>query len=731
MATKKIYKNCKQKKPYKVGNGSYSSTRPSSSVVDNYRLKEQLYVKLNNSNQKVKKITKIKYAKNGTGTTNSVYKNASNSVISAPSESEWNSYTDKSIIEKWTNGYLTGLLTQIIETGTITISDTADYYNGNNSEIFSAKNRIEYTINNPSNSDTKAEILISTADGADVHVDYGNGESETISGSDGRYILKSYPKGEFVLKISCTSLYKAKIIDSGWYSCLKHISVHGSSFTDAQQMFFNLDDNYHGGDRTIDLSEFDTSNVTTMRQMFNGANFSSVDLSTCDTSQVTNMEYMLANAKIQNINISNLNTSNVTTMKYMFSNVESFVNLNLSHFDTSKVTNMENMFQSMHPAGVNPSSGLLALNISSFDFSKVINASGMFAVNRRLTTISWPSTVDFSNAYYTSADNNGLLGMFRFCTRLSSFSMRHWCTPTIEEQPYQFDQKLGEVANGTYDLPCWGMCPGDDHTGECPAVESGTGNLIATSIIKMAKQSSSNKFAISGLYGEQNNANNTNSSTARAYCISEMVAGAGGSGFQSNSRFQGDPMTTDQINLAFNTQANPYMQLNPETGFYDFTYDSSVNLDLFPEFAGFHYTYGSTATKPTWLQFVVKFKTGITIPQGSKIDVYFVPTNQRPNQVGRNDSGAENTSFNKASLQATTQSISSNFSHEYKQYGNGQFRKIADDGQFNINLGNNIVSETHTGITALKFEGIYQGYSTRSDYNMKLQVFSIQAPPSA
>ena len=96
--------------------------------------------------------------------------------------------------------------------------------------------------------------------------------------------------------------------------------------------------------------------------------------------------------------------------------------------------------------------------------------------------------------------------------------------------------------------------------------------------------------------------------------------------------------------------------------------------------------------------------------------------------MGRKDSGAVNTSFNKASLRATTQSISSDFSHEYKTYGNGQFRTIADDGQFNINLGDDIVSETHTGITALKFEGIYRGYSTRSDYNMKLQVFSIQAP---
>jgi surface protein len=722
MATKKIYKNFTQN-TYKVNAGGYSSTLPSNSIVENYRLKEQLYVKLNGSNEKVKKITTISYAKDGTGTATSVYKNASNNVISAPSESDWNSYTDKFIIETWTNGYLNGLLDDVIETGEITISDTAEYYNGNNSEIFPAKSRIEYTINNPNDSNITARIQISTDNGADVHIDYGNGESANISGYPGLTIQKEYPKGEYVLKISCTSLYKAGVFNYSWYSCLKHISVHGSSFTDAEDMFNVSKVAYHSGDRTLDLSEFDTSNVTTMRNMFSRSQFLSVDLSNFDTSQVTDMYGMFAYSKCSSIDLSNLDTSEVINMSRMFVDVECFTNLDLKHFNTSNVTDMSSMFSGMNEPGLNPSSGLKTLDISSFDFSKVTDANNMFSRNRRLTTITWPSTVDFSDAYYTTAGNNGLGSMFRFCTRLSSFSLRHWCTPTIEEQSTGFDENLGDGVSGTYDLPCWGMCPGDNHTGECPVVASGTGNIIATSIIKMAQSDAYTKFASSGLYGEHRQARaDINGAFGHAYCISDMVSGT------DNTRFQGGPMTTDQINLAFNTQGNPYMQLNSATGFYDFTYDSTVNLDLFPEFAGFHYTHGDTSTKPTWLQFVVKFKTAITIPEGSKIDVYFVPTNEKPNDVGLNDSGATNTSFNKASLRATTQSISSNFSHEFTTYGNGKFQKIADTGQFNINLGDNIVSTTHTGITALKFEGIYIGNSTRSDYNMKLQVFSIQTP---
>ena len=60
----------------------------------------------------------------------------------------------------------------------------------NNSEMIDAKNRIEYTINNPNNSNI-TEILISTDNGANVHIDYGNGESETISGGEGRNIFSS------------------------------------------------------------------------------------------------------------------------------------------------------------------------------------------------------------------------------------------------------------------------------------------------------------------------------------------------------------------------------------------------------------------------------------------------------------------------------------------------------------------------------------------------------------
>ena len=49
--------------------------------------------------------------------------------------------------------------------------------------------------------------------------------------------------------------------------------------------------------KTIDLSSFDTSNVTNMERMFYFSKATTLDLSSFDTSNVTNMEKMFYNSK--------------------------------------------------------------------------------------------------------------------------------------------------------------------------------------------------------------------------------------------------------------------------------------------------------------------------------------------------------------------------------------------------------------------------------------------------
>lgn len=72
--------------------------------------------------------------------------------------------------------------------------------------------------------------------------------------------------------------------------------------------------------QSIDLTNFNTSNVTRMYSMFNGCEpLTSLDLSNFDTANVTDMGYMFGSCEaLETLNISNFNTANVTDMRNMF-----------------------------------------------------------------------------------------------------------------------------------------------------------------------------------------------------------------------------------------------------------------------------------------------------------------------------------------------------------------------------------------------------------------------------
>ena len=130
---------------------------------------------------------------------------------------------------------------------------------------------------------------------------------------------------------------------------------------DSSQMFDSQYDSQYGGQKIknileLDLSNFDTSQVTNMEAMF------------CDTSSLTTL------------NISNFDTSKVTSMRHMFSGMSNITTLNLSSFNTSKVTDMGGMFNSM--------SNLTTLDLSNFDTSNVTDMRSMFASMTNITTLN-------------------------------------------------------------------------------------------------------------------------------------------------------------------------------------------------------------------------------------------------------------------------------------------------------------------------------------------------------
>ena len=104
---------------------------------------------------------------------------------------------------------------------------------------------------------------------------------------------------------------------------------------------------------SLDVSGWDTSNVTNMYNMFNYCEkLTSLDVSGWDTSNVTNMSHMFyLCTSLTSLDVSGWDTSNVTNMTNLFRGV-SVTNLNLSGWDTSNVTDMSGMFANIKSSNI-------------------------------------------------------------------------------------------------------------------------------------------------------------------------------------------------------------------------------------------------------------------------------------------------------------------------------------------------------------------------------------------
>ena len=174
----------------------------------------------------------------------------------------------------------------------------------------------------------------------------------------------------------------------------------------------------------IDVSNFDTSNVTDMYRMFSGmSKITSLDVSNFDTSKAIDMEYMFSGVRsLTSLNVSNFNTSKVTRMNGMFAGVESLTSLDVSNFDTSNVTDMQAMFTSMR--------SLTSLDVSNFDTSNVTNMRNMFSSIYNLVSL------DLSNFNTSKVVNMGF--MFSHSYNLTSLNLSNFNTSNVTDMESMF-----------------------------------------------------------------------------------------------------------------------------------------------------------------------------------------------------------------------------------------------------------------------------------------------------
>ena len=125
--------------------------------------------------------------------------------------------------------------------------------------------------------------------------------------------------------------------------------------------------------KSLDLTNFNTANVTYMYGMFDGCSaLESLNLTNFNTAEVTDMRYMFYDCSaLTSLDLTNFNTAKVKYMSNMFKGCSALTSLDLTNFNTAKVESMENMF--------NGCSALTTIYVSDkFVTSQVTYSDDMF-----------------------------------------------------------------------------------------------------------------------------------------------------------------------------------------------------------------------------------------------------------------------------------------------------------------------------------------------------------------
>lgn len=166
---------------------------------------------------------------------------------------------------------------------------------------------------------------------------------------------------------------------------------------DCTGMFYNLNANLDALEEIV-FDNFDTSEVVTMDNMFNGDwQLKKLDVSGFNTSKVTSLYDIFERCNsLTGLDVSKWDTSNVTDMRGVFYGCKSLTELDVTKWNTANVTNMSGMFESCKK--------LVTLDLRNFDTQKVEKMGEMFR---------YCSILDFiftGNNWKTAANAADMLG---------------------------------------------------------------------------------------------------------------------------------------------------------------------------------------------------------------------------------------------------------------------------------------------------------------------------------
>ena len=215
----------------------------------------------------------------------------------------------------------------------------------------------------------------------------------------------------------------------------------------------------------VDLSNFDTSNITNMSNMFFGcSSLTTLNLNNFDTSKVLYMEDMFGYCtSLTNLNLNSFDTSNVISMLGMFKGCNNLISVDLSSFNTQNVKSMFDMFK-----GCNK---LKSLNLNNFKTDNVDNMNDMFSDCRSLTSLeiknfNTKNVTDMSSMFsgcsklsnldlssFNTINTTNMREMFRDCSNLASVNLGSFQTKNVTDMYYMFSgcSRLSTLDLSTFD----------------------------------------------------------------------------------------------------------------------------------------------------------------------------------------------------------------------------------------------------------------------------------------
>ena len=166
----------------------------------------------------------------------------------------------------------------------------------------------------------------------------------------------------------------------------------------------------------VDISELNTSNVTTMESMFQQTHAKQIILDDgehhIDVSNVKSMSRMFFMAESLSGTFvwpESVDTSKVEDFSSMFDSCSALSSLDIKNINVDGAINLGRMISSCN--------SLTTIDVSHFNTSNATNLVGMFSYNPKLTSVK--SNLDFKSA--TSAR-----GMFSNCSALKTLDLTGW-----------------------------------------------------------------------------------------------------------------------------------------------------------------------------------------------------------------------------------------------------------------------------------------------------------------